>query len=242
MYINRSPQISLNALFFGSEQSKYAGVALFGTIFILCLAILFSNSKIPIDQRLAFVIFIMLVAIPSILMSLFELTCIVTGGNIKYRWWCWLLAWVIAVVIILYCLMVVISLIMSMANFDIANQRVENNEENNKIDSKTADEYAKNVIKQYEDDVKGMEKPVKEKFYYEEVPIVHENVEVPIVHENVEEPKKDCCGKCGSKSHKTCDCNLNKSKQDTKRKFDDTASTLSGFDQGGDTYASFDFQ
>lgn len=164
MYKNRSPQISLNALFFGSEQSKYAGVALFGTIFILCLAILFSNSKIPIDQRLAFVIFIMLVAIPSILMSLFELTCIVTGGNIKYRWWCWLLAWVIAVVIILYCLMVVISLIMSMANFDIANQRVENNEENNKIDAKTANEYAKNVIKQYENETENM---VKEEFYNE---------------------------------------------------------------------------
>ena len=156
MYKNRSPQISLNALFFGSEQSKYAGVALFGTIVILCLAILFSNSKIPIDQRLAFVIFIMLVSIPSILMSLFELTCIVTGGNIKYRWWCWLLAWVIAAVIIVYCLMVVISLIMSMANFDIANQRIENNEENNKIDTNTANEYAKNVIEQYEQEVKIM--------------------------------------------------------------------------------------
>ena len=51
---------------------------------------------------------------------------------------------------------------MSMANFDIANQRVENNEENNKIDPKTADEYAKNVIKQYEEDVKDMEAPVQE--------------------------------------------------------------------------------
>jgi len=162
---NRTPQISLNALFFGSEQSKYAGIALFGTIFVLCLAILFSSSKIPIDQRLAFVIFILLVAIPSILMSLFELTCIVTGGNIKYRWWCWLLAWVIAVVIILYCIMVVVSLIMSMANFDIANQRAENNEENNQIDAKTADEYAKNVIKQYEDETENM---VKEEFLSEE--------------------------------------------------------------------------
>lgn len=187
MYKNRSPQISLNALFFGSEQSKYAGVALFGTIFILCLAILFSNSKIPIDQRLAFVIFIMLVAIPSILMSLFELTCIVTGGNIKYRWWCWLLAWVIAVVIILYCLMVVISLIMSMANFDIANQRVENNEENNKIDPKTADEYAKNVIKQYEDDMKDMEAPVQEPV--QEPPVVEEEIYFQEEIKQKEKPK-----------------------------------------------------
>jgi ABC-type nickel/cobalt efflux system permease component RcnA len=156
MYKNRSPQISLNALFFGSEQSKYAGIALFGTIFVLCLAILFSSSKIPIDQRLAFVIFIMIVSIPSILMSLFELTCIVTGGNMNTRWWCWLLAWVISVVIILYCLMIILSLLMSMSSFEIANQRANNNTENNKIDSKTADEYAKNVIKQYEDD-KAME-------------------------------------------------------------------------------------
>ena len=152
MYKNRSPQISLNALFFGSEQSKYAGIALFGTIFVLCLAILFSSSKIPIDQRLAFVIFIIIVSIPSILMSLFELTCIVTGGNMNTRWWCWLLAWVISVVIILYCLMIILSLLMSMSSFEIANQRADNSTENNKIDSKTADEYAKNVIKQYEED------------------------------------------------------------------------------------------
>lgn len=157
MYKNRSPQISLNALFFGSEQSKYAGIALFGTIFVLCLAILFSSSKIPIDQRLAFVIFIMIISIPSILMSLFELTCIVTGGNANTRWWCWLLAWVISVVIILYCLMIILSLLMSMSSFEIANQRADNNTENNKIDSKTADEYAKNVIKQYEDEKVIME-------------------------------------------------------------------------------------
>jgi len=152
MYKNSSPQISLNALFFGSEQSKYAGIALFGTIFVLCLAILFSSSKIPIDQRLAFVIFIIILSIPSILMSLFELTCIVTGGNANTRWWCWLLAWVISIVIILYCLMIILSLLMSMSSFELANQRANNSAENNKIDSKTADEYAKNVIKQYEDD------------------------------------------------------------------------------------------
>ena len=222
MYKNRSPQISLNALFFGSEQSKYAGVALFGTIFILCLAILFSNSKIPIDQRLAFVIFIMLVSIPSILMSLFELTCIVTGGNIKYRWWCWLLAWVIAVVIIVYCLMVVISLIMYMANFDIANQRIENNEENNKIDTNTANEYAKNVIEQYEQDVKKImnEDKSKDKIYVKK--------EKPI-----EEPKEEHCDKCGSKSHKTHDCNLNKKYNENV-----VADLPGGFDDNID-YASY---
>ena len=189
MYKNRSPQISLNALFFGSEQSKYAGIALFGTIFVLCLAILFSSSKIPIDQRLAFVIFIIIVSIPSILMSLFELTCIVTGGNMNTRWWCWLLAWVISVVIILYCLMIILSLLMSMSSFEIANQRADNNSENNKIDSKTADEYAKNVIKQYEDE-KAMEDSNTADVHYEsdEEPQHHEeHYEEPQV-ERHEEP------------------------------------------------------
>ena len=195
MYKNRSPQISLNALFFGSEQSKYAGIALFGTIFVLCLAILFSSSKIPIDQRLAFVIFIMIVSIPSILMSLFELTCIVTGGNMNTRWWCWLLAWVISVVIILYCLMIILSLLMSMSTFEIANQRADNNTENNKIDSKTADEYAKNVIKQYEDD-KAVEDSNTTNVHYEsgEEPQHHEehheeHYDVPPV-EHHEEPQR----------------------------------------------------
>lgn len=197
MYKNRSPQISLNALFFGSEQSKYAGIALFGTIFVLCLAILFSSSKIPIDQRLAFVIFIIIVSIPSILMSLFELTCIVTGGNMNTRWWCWLLAWVISVVIILYCLMIILSLLMSMSSFEIANQRADNNTENNKIDSKTADEYAKNVIKQYEDE-KNMESSNTTDVHYESDEEPHfqhheehheDNYDVPPV-EHHEEPQR----------------------------------------------------
>ena len=156
MYKNNNPQISLEALFLGSEQSKYAGVALFITIFILCLAILFSSSKISIEQRFAFVLFIILVSLPSVLMSLFELTCIVTGGNSTTRWWCWVLAWVITFFIIVYCLMIIVSLIMSMADYDMANERVNTTEENKKIDNDTANKYAENVMIQNEKDLNSM--------------------------------------------------------------------------------------
>jgi hypothetical protein len=48
---------NISDVFLGSEQSKYAGIALFITILIICLAVLFTSSKIPIEQRLVFVIF-----------------------------------------------------------------------------------------------------------------------------------------------------------------------------------------
>jgi hypothetical protein len=148
---------NLSDVFLGSEQSKYAGIALFITILIICLAILFTSSKIPIEQRIVFVIFILIITIPSILMSLFELTCIVTGGNYTTRWWCWALAWVLAIMIIFYCVMIIISLFISMTNYDMANERITEDIANNKVDDTTdninANNYAKNIMNTYEQDL-----------------------------------------------------------------------------------------
>jgi len=144
----------LSDVFLGSEQSKYAGIALFITILIICLAILFTSSKIPIEQRIVFVIFIIIITLPSILMTLFELTCIVTGGNYNTRWWCWALAWFLAVMIIFYCVLIIISLFISMTNYDLANERITEDIANNKVDETSdntnANNYAKNIMKTYE--------------------------------------------------------------------------------------------
>ena len=85
-------------------------------------------------------------------MSLFELTCIVTGGNYNTRWWCWLLAWVLAVMIIIYCVMIIISLFISMSNYDLANERISEDIANNNVDNANANSYAKNIMKSYEQD------------------------------------------------------------------------------------------
>jgi hypothetical protein len=138
--------ININDIFFGSEQSKYAGAALFMTIGILCLSILFSSSKIPFGERFMFVLFILLITVPSILMSLFELTCITTGGNYNYRWWCWLLAWVLSAIIILYCVLIIISMFISMSSYDMANHRLDVKNEEDKIDSVDANNYAKKIM------------------------------------------------------------------------------------------------
>lgn len=154
---------NLSDVFLGSEQSKYAGIALFITILIICLAILFTSSKIPIEQRIVFVIFILIITIPSILMSLFELTCIVTGGNYNTRWWCWALAWVLAIMIIFYCIMIIISLFISMTNYDLANERINEDIANNKIDdtndNTNANNYAKNIMITYEQDLNNPSSP-----------------------------------------------------------------------------------
>jgi hypothetical protein len=141
-----SRTININDIFFGSEQSKYAGIALFMTIMILCVIILFSSSRIPIGDRFMFVLFILIISVPSILMSLFELTCIVTGGNLNTRWWCWLLAWVLAVIIIVYCVMIIISMLISMSEYDMANDRLDYSMEKNKMGKDEANLYAKKII------------------------------------------------------------------------------------------------
>ena len=141
-----SRTININDIFFGSEQSKYAGIALFMTIMILCVIILFSSSRIPIGDRFMFVLFILIISVPSILMSLFELTCIVTGGNLNTRWWCWLLAWVLAVIIIVYCIMIIISMLISMSEYDMANDRLDYRTEKNKMSKDEANLYAKKII------------------------------------------------------------------------------------------------
>ena len=79
-------------------------------------------------------------------MSLFELTCIVTGGNSTTRWWCWLLAWFIAIIIILYCVMIIVSMLISMSNFEMANDRLDYSNEKNKVNKDDANIYAKNLL------------------------------------------------------------------------------------------------
>jgi hypothetical protein len=151
-----STTTNLSDVFLGSEQSKYAGVALFITILIICLSILFTSSKIAIEQRIIFVIFILIISVPSILMSLFELTCIVTGGNYNTRWWCWLLAWVLSIIIIFYCIAIIISLFLSMSSYDLANERITDDLRNN-IEKEDANDYAKDIMKSNEQDLKTTE-------------------------------------------------------------------------------------
>ena len=111
-------------------------------------------------------------------MSLFELTCIVTGGNYNTRWWCWALAWVLAVMMIFYCIMIIISLFISMTNYDMANERIADDQSNSKVDTTTeninANNYAKNIMNSYEQDLNNPQLSQHER---NEDPVRHEEHE-----------------------------------------------------------------
>jgi len=139
---------ALNNIFFGTEQSKYAASAIFLTIALLCFFIIFSNSDISIEQRLMFVFFIILSSIPSVFFALFELTCISAGsGNKSVKSnWCGYLAWFITIIIVIYCVLIMISIIMSISNYNTAIGRITDNQNSNKISSDQANKIAKDIM------------------------------------------------------------------------------------------------
>lgn len=151
----------LSDVFFGTEQSKYAAIAYFITIVVICFAVLFASSDVPIEQRLLVILFILIITVPSVLFSLFELTCIVTGGNRTSRWWCYWLAWFLSIMLIIYCLFIIISLFFSMASYDMAVSRIEEEEKNNKVSKEEANEYAKEIMKQYDEDKQNNNMPMQ---------------------------------------------------------------------------------
>ena len=131
----------------GSDQSKYAAVAILITITILCLAILFMESDVSIGKRLMGILFVLLMALPGTILSLVELTCIVTGGRWdSKRWWCSILAWVIAVIVIIYCATIIIAIINSLMTYKEASVKVEEHEFNKKATEKEANVIAENIL------------------------------------------------------------------------------------------------
>ncbi len=140
-------------IFIGSPQSKYAAFAIIIAIISICLSILFSNSDVTFSQRLTFIIFILIGITPGILLTLFEITCIVTGSGFKNnRWWCNWLAWIIAIILIVYSIIIIITVFISMFSINNAMYLVNNdkkNQENNRVSKEEANEYAHSIIEHF---------------------------------------------------------------------------------------------
>ena len=102
-------------LFFGVPQSKYAGVAILVSLAAVGLAILFSKERVPISQKLVVVGLLFLLSLPAMLVTLFQLTCMVTGAGFKnQRWdWCSGYAWLVSALIILYSILLVVMTVLS---------------------------------------------------------------------------------------------------------------------------------
>ena len=104
--------------FIGTAQSKFAAIAILVAVLVVCITMLFSKEKVPIEQKLLMAVILFVVSLPSILYILFQMTCIVTGDGGKggATWWCGIYAWILLAIIVVYAIMVVIIAILSVTS------------------------------------------------------------------------------------------------------------------------------
>lgn len=101
--------MALLDVFVGVPQSKYAAIAILVALGVVAIAMMVGKNEVPIGQKFMFVILMILIALPSVLLSLFQLTCLVTGAGFKnQRWWCSIYAWIGSVLIVIYSALVIV--------------------------------------------------------------------------------------------------------------------------------------
>lgn len=133
--------------FFGSTQSQFTAYAIFAAVISICISIILTGTDMTIGNRFLLIFFIILAVLPSILLMLLQITCMVTGGNKDDHWWCWLYSWLIAIFVIIYCIFVIIISLSSLFTYNNAISKVDMSEQNNKMTPENSNNYAKIMIK-----------------------------------------------------------------------------------------------
>lgn len=109
--------MALLDIFIGVPQSKYAAIAILVALTVVAIAMLFGKDEVPIGQKFLFIILMVVIALPSVLLSLFQLTCLVTGAGLKnQRWWCGAYAWISTILIMIYSVLIVVVGVIAMVN------------------------------------------------------------------------------------------------------------------------------
>lgn len=88
-----------SGLFLDSTPSIVAAVAIFTTIALFVVTILVSGGSATFGQKIGSSVLLFLVLLPSIGLSLFDITCLMRGGDETL---CGVLGWVKALLIVLY--------------------------------------------------------------------------------------------------------------------------------------------
>lgn len=133
-------------IFFGSTQSQFTAYAIMAAIVAICITILLTRTDMTMGNKFLLVFFVILTLVPSVFLILFEITCMVTGGNKKERWWCWAYAWIIAAFIIIYCIFIIIISFTSLFTYNNAINKVELTDNQQKMSPQNSNEYAKAMI------------------------------------------------------------------------------------------------
>ena len=137
----------------GSTQSKYAAMILSITVFLLCMSILFMESDYTFGKKIFAILLILLMLLPGLILTLVEITCIVTGAQNGKNWWCSLLAWVIAIFIFIYCIMILITSVNSHYTYKTAGKKVSDYDKGKVMTQEEANDVAQVML---QDDVTEM--------------------------------------------------------------------------------------
>jgi uncharacterized protein (UPF0333 family) len=136
-------------IFVGTSQSNFAAIAIMLSLLMVCLYVLFINTNIDAGKRFMIIFFILIASIPSILLTLFEITCMVTGGTRNKNPWCYWYAWILVAIIIVYSIIVIISVFISMFTYNNASMHIQESENKEIPSNEEANDYAKKMIEHY---------------------------------------------------------------------------------------------
>jgi hypothetical protein len=101
-------------IFIGVPQSKYAAMATVAAIVAVAVAMLAGKTELSMGQKFVAILVMFLFALPGLLLSLFQLTCLVTGtGAGNQKWWCGVYAWIGTIVSFLWALVVITIVVIS---------------------------------------------------------------------------------------------------------------------------------
>lgn len=92
--------------FVGVAQSRWTGYAILAAIIAVALSVLFGKEQIPLGRRVLVIFIMFLLALPTIVLVLFQINCMVSGTS-KGPYCGWY-AWIVAAFTILYCILLII--------------------------------------------------------------------------------------------------------------------------------------
>jgi len=143
---------TISKLLTGTPQSQYAAIAILIAVIAIILSILFNENELTLGERLMLIGSVILFSIPSIILGLFDLTCV--AGKTVENSLCWWWGWVIAFIIIIICVIVVFASVSSMLTYNVATSKsikpVVDEEESNKIAKELVKDVPETVIPKVE--------------------------------------------------------------------------------------------
>lgn len=133
---------------FGSPQALYAGYAIVAAIIVIVITIVLTRTDLSVGNRFLFIFLVVLMLIPSVFLTLLQLTCMVTGGSKDQRWWCWLYAWIVSIFIIIYCIFVIIISFITLFTYTNAMNKVDIQEKMSVMNPSDSNSYANSLMQE----------------------------------------------------------------------------------------------